>query len=132
MNLKTFKTLQYNITYILHINSSNRMFCSIHDFTFVMTNTKICFGQICFESSEIKKLLHAQFLVKFVMLPVWSIAQGNWFSCLHKCNCVGLIDKLEVFWFLWNFFRTAFLWNISGCLLYCYYLNYQFFEFFFF
>ena len=37
---ENLKTLQYNITRILHINSSNRMFCSIHDFTFLMTETK--------------------------------------------------------------------------------------------
>ena len=30
--VETFKTLQYNITHILHINSSNKMFCYIHDF----------------------------------------------------------------------------------------------------
>ena len=41
LKLKTFKTLQYNITRILHKSSSNRMFCSIHDFTFLMTDTKI-------------------------------------------------------------------------------------------
>ena len=34
------KILQY-ITCILRINSSNRMFCSIHDFTFLRTDTKI-------------------------------------------------------------------------------------------
>ena len=30
--MKTFKTLQYNITRIFDISSSNRMFCSIQDF----------------------------------------------------------------------------------------------------
>ena len=34
-------------------------------------------------------------------------------------------------WFLRNFLKTSFLYNISGRLLYCYYLNYQFFEVFF-
>ena len=32
LKLKTFKTLQYNITHILDINSSNKMFYSMHDF----------------------------------------------------------------------------------------------------
>ena len=32
MKLKTFKTLQYNITHIFDVNSSNGMFCSMHDF----------------------------------------------------------------------------------------------------
>ena len=32
LELKTFKTLQYNITRTLNINSSNIMFCSMHDF----------------------------------------------------------------------------------------------------
>ena len=41
LKLKTFKILQYNITYILHINCINRIFCSIYDFTFLMTDTKI-------------------------------------------------------------------------------------------
>ena len=56
--LKTFKTLQHNITYMLHINSINKMFCPIHDFTFLMTDTKIK-GQVSFEFSEKKKLLLA-------------------------------------------------------------------------
>ena len=32
LQLKIFKTLQYDITDILDINSSNRMFCSMHNF----------------------------------------------------------------------------------------------------
>ena len=60
MKLKTFKTLQHNITYILHINSSNKMFGSIHDSTFLMTDTKFK-GYVSFESSEKKKLLPAWF-----------------------------------------------------------------------
>ena len=32
LNVKTFKTLQCNITRILDINSSNGMFCSMLDF----------------------------------------------------------------------------------------------------
>ena len=30
--MKIFKTLQYNSTRIFDINSSNMMFCSMHDF----------------------------------------------------------------------------------------------------
>ena len=66
--MKNFKTLQRNITCILHINSSNKMFSSIHDFAFLMTDTLIK-GQVSFESSEKKKLLPARFSVKFNMLP---------------------------------------------------------------
>ena len=42
------------------------MFCSIHDFTFLMTDAKIK-GQVSYEFSEKKKLSPAQFSVKFVM-----------------------------------------------------------------
>ena len=42
------------------------MFCSIHDFTFLMTDAKIK-GQVSCEFSEKKKLSPAQFSVKFVM-----------------------------------------------------------------
>ena len=61
---------------MLHINSSNKMFCSIHNFTFLMTDTKIK-GQVSFESSEKKELLPMQFSVKFVMLPAQSIVLAN-------------------------------------------------------
>ena len=76
LKLKTFKTLQHNVICILHISSSNKMFCSVHDFTFLMADTKIK-GQVSFESSEKKKLLPAGFSVKFVMLPTQSIALAN-------------------------------------------------------
>ena len=52
------------------------MFCSIHDFTFLMTDTKIK-GQVFFESSEKKKLLHVRFSVKFVIMPAQSITLVN-------------------------------------------------------
>ena len=48
LRLKTFKTLQYDITRILLINNSNTMFHSIHIFTFLMTDTKIK-EQVSFE-----------------------------------------------------------------------------------
>ena len=84
LNLKTFKTLQHNITCILHINSSNKTFCSIHDFTFLVTDTKIK-GQVSFEFPEKNKLLQAWFSVKFVMLSAQSIALANWFACVPAC-----------------------------------------------
>ena len=62
--------------YLTYINSSNRMFCSIHDFTFLMTDTKIK-GQVSSESPEKKKLLPARFSVKFIMFPAQSIALAN-------------------------------------------------------
>ena len=48
LKLKTFKTLQYNIKRILHINCSNRIFCSIQDYAFLMTDTEIR-GQVSLE-----------------------------------------------------------------------------------
>ena len=55
--------------------ASGLMFCSIHDFTFLMTDIEIK-GQVSFEFSEKKKLLPARFAVKFMLLPQ-SIAQVN-------------------------------------------------------
>ena len=85
MKLKTFKTLQYNITHILHINSSTIIFCVIHNFTFLMIDTKIK-EQVSFESWEKKKLLVAQSSVKCIMLPVQSITLANWFVCIPACT----------------------------------------------
>ena len=62
------------------------------DIPFLMTNTKIK-EQVSFESWEKIKLLPAQFLVKFVMLPARLIALANWFACVHQRNRAGLIDK---------------------------------------
>ena len=76
--------MQYNITCILHINSSNRMFCSIHDFTFLMKDTKIK-EQVPLDSWEKEKLLVVQFLVKCFMLPMQSITLANWFACIPAC-----------------------------------------------
>ena len=52
------------------------MFSSIHDFTFIKTDTKVK-GQVSFELSEKKKLLPAPFSIKFTMLPAQSIAPAN-------------------------------------------------------
>ena len=70
---------------MLHINNSNRMFCSIHDFTFHMTDKKKK-GQGSFEFSGKKKLLPTWFLVQFVMLPAQSIVLANWFACVPACT----------------------------------------------
>ena len=85
LKLKTYHTLHYNMTRVLQINSSNRMFFSIHSFTFFMTDTKLK-EQVSFESWEKKKLLAVQFSVKFVMLSVWSIVLANWFAYLPDCT----------------------------------------------
>ena len=98
MKLKTFKTLQYNITHILHINSSTIIFCVIHNFTFLMIDTKIK-EQVSFESWEKKKLLVAQFSVKCIVLPAQSIMLANWFVCIpawtsrDEQDRAGLNDK---------------------------------------
>ena len=60
------------------------MFCLVHDFTFLMTDTKIK-EQVPFESWE-KKLMSARLSVKFVMLPVQSITLANWFACMPACT----------------------------------------------
>ena len=80
--------MQYNITRILHKSSSNRMFCSIHDFTFLMTDTKIK-EHVPFESWE-KKIMSERLSVKFVMLPVQSITLANWFACMRTITQVSL------------------------------------------
>ena len=60
------------------------MFRSVHDFTFLMTDTKIK-EQVPFESWE-KKLMSARLSVKFVMLTVQSITLANWFACMPACT----------------------------------------------
>ena len=64
--------MQHNIACILHISSSNKMFCSIHDFTFLMTETKIK-GQVSLS-------------FVFVMLPAQLIALANWFAWVPACT----------------------------------------------
>ena len=74
------------------------MFCSIHDFTFLMTDTKIK-GHVSFESSEKKKLLQARFSVKFVVACA-IIRAGKLIclrACLHERDGAGLIDKPVTF-----------------------------------
>ena len=93
LKLKTCKALQYNITWILHISSSNKMFSSIHDFTFLMTHklrtslfwvfrkkesfASTIFGKNCYVACVINCAR------KFISLP----------ACLHECKRMGLIDK---------------------------------------
>ena len=64
------------------------MFRSVHDFTFLITDTKIK-EQVPFESWE-KKLMSARLSVKFVMLPVQSITLANWFACMRAITQVSL------------------------------------------
>ena len=51
------------------------MFCSIHDFTFLMRDTKIKDKPLL--SLPKKRNLPAQFSVKFVMLSAQSVALAN-------------------------------------------------------
>ena len=97
LNLKTFKTLQHSITCILHINSSNKTFCSIHDFTFLVTDTKIK-GQVFWVSR--KKETFASVIFSKICYVVCTInCAGKLIclcACLHEHNCTGLTDKLEL------------------------------------
>ena len=72
MKLKTFKTFQYNITWTLHINSSHRMFSSIHDLTFLMT-----------QKFKDKPLLSLQKKINFWLRDCW----WNLLCCLHDQSC---------------------------------------------
>ena len=61
------------------------MFCSVHDFTFLMIDAKIK-GQVSCEFSEKKKLSPVQFSVKFVMFPACLPARVQ--SCKsHRQAC---------------------------------------------
>ena len=61
--MKTFKTFQYNITCIFHINSSNRI-CTI-------------FGKICYVACPVNRA------GKLICLRAY----------LHERDCTGLIGK---------------------------------------
>ena len=89
--------MQHNIICILHINNSNNMFCSIHDFTFLMTDTKIK-GQVSFESSEKKKLACMIFSkICYVACAINCAGKLIYLhACLHKCDGAGLIDKPDI------------------------------------
>ena len=99
MKLKTFRTLQYNITWILHINSSMFCFVQFMVLIFLRHTQKFKDKSLLSLQKKKKKVLFAQFLVKFVMLPMQSIVLENWFACvpawLHERNLVGLIDGPE-------------------------------------
>ena len=84
MKLRTFKTLQY-IRCILHINSSNTMLSSLHDFLFLWQTQKFK-DRSLLSLQKKKKLFPWWFSVKFVMLPVWYIMLANWFSCMPACT----------------------------------------------
>ena len=81
--MKTFKILQYNITCILHINSSNRMFCSIHDFTFLMKDTNIK-EQVSLDSWEKKKLFGCAIFSKMFYVA-YAINRTGKLICLYTC-----------------------------------------------
>ena len=90
--------MQYDIACILHINNSNRMFCSIHDFTFLMTDTKIK-EQVSLECWDENKYLLAWFLVKFITLPAWSAMLANLIclhTCLYKHDCADVIHSFSI------------------------------------
>ena len=89
------KTLQHSITSISHVNSSNKMFCSIHDFTFLMIDKKIK-GQVSFESSEKKETFACANFSKICYIACPINRTGKLIclrASLHECDCTGLIDK---------------------------------------
>ena len=76
------------------------MFCSIQDFTFLMTDTKIK-GQVSFESSE-KKEIFVNRDSKLMCLR----------ACLHERDRERLIDKPGNVPFSWFFIYTIFEKNL--------------------
>ena len=74
------------------------MFCSVHDFTFLMTDTKIK-GQVSFEPLEKKKLACAIFdKICYVACAINRAGKLICMrACLHERDRAGLIDKPEVF-----------------------------------
>ena len=71
------------------------MFCSIHDLTFLMTDTKIK-QQVSCESWEKGKLLPAQFFGKIYYVASAINCAGKLIYlhvCMCECGCAGLIDK---------------------------------------
>ena len=62
-------------------------------YTIFIINTRIK-EHVSFESWEKKKLLLARFLVKFVMLPEWSIELANRLVCVPVC--ISTIVKVSL------------------------------------
>ena len=128
MKLKTFRTLQYNITCILHKNSSNRMFCSIHDFTFLVTQKTLRTSLFW----VFRKLLPVLFLVKFVMLPTRSIAMANWFACMPPCKSVIVqisltsLESVDITWRLTKWYPVKLLIVIAFLVKVCQNLKEEF------
>ena len=57
--------------------------------------------QVYFESWEKKELFPEQFLVKFVMVLVQSIALANWFACVPACTSMIVwvsLTRLQGLW----------------------------------
>ena len=90
-----FKALQYNITHILHINSSTIIFCVIHNFTFLMIDAKIK-EQVSFESWEKKETFGSTIFSKMYCVACAINHAGKLIcqhTCLHERDRAGLIDK---------------------------------------
>ena len=71
------------------------MLCSIHDFTFLMTDTKIK-EHVSFEPSEKKETFAGAIFCKICYVACTILKAGKLIClcvCLHECNCAGLIDK---------------------------------------
>ena len=72
------------------------MFCSMHDFTFLMTGKNL--RKVSFESPEKKKLACKIFgKVSYVACAINHAGKLlSLCGCLHKCNCVGFIKTPTV------------------------------------
>ena len=109
--MKTFKTLQHNITCILHINSSNKTFVQSMILLFLWLIQKLKDKSLL--SLQKKRNFPARFSVKFVKLPAQSIALANWFACVLACT---------------NAIARVSLTSLNHCekyiLLIIYYINY--------
>ena len=85
MNLKVFKTLLNNITWILCINSTNTNFFFQFMILLFLWQIQKFKGKSLLSLRKKKKLLLAWFLVKFVILSVRSIMLANWFAWKPAC-----------------------------------------------
>ena len=74
------------------------MFCSVHDFTFLMTDTKSK-GQVSFEFSEKKETFACAIFSKICYVASAISCTGKLIclhACLHERDRAGLIDKSGV------------------------------------
>ena len=80
--LKTFKTLQYNITCIFDINSINWTFCSMHDFISKTLSLNLCHCYL--KCRRLNSLLAPhQYLRRgyLIFQNFWEAWKGTWY---HK------------------------------------------------